>query len=114
MGPAPMVPSCGGRVRAFGAGPPMLLGALFPPRARTDWQVALGGAVVFKYLLCCAIGLALLGPLALEAPAQSSCGAFFSQCASRCKTRAPTDKNCVSDHCSPKLATCRKTGCWQE
>lgn len=43
-----------------------------------------------------------------------SCQSWFSNCASRCKTRAPTDKSCVSDHCSPKLATCRRTGCWQE
>lgn len=43
-----------------------------------------------------------------------SCQNWFSTCASRCKSRAPSDKNCVSDHCSPKLADCRKSGCWQE
>ena len=44
----------------------------------------------------------------------ASCQSWFSMCSARCKTRAPTDANCVSDHCSPKLATCRQTGCWQE
>ncbi len=43
-----------------------------------------------------------------------SCKATFDLCASRCRTRLPDDKNCTSDHCSPKLAECRSTGCWQE
>lgn len=46
--------------------------------------------------------------------AGGSCQSMFSTCAARCKQRAPQDKNCVSDHCSPKLAECRSTGCWQE
>lgn len=46
--------------------------------------------------------------------AQSSCSAYQSQCARRCKERVPDDKNCVSDHCTPKLNECRSTGCWQE
>ncbi len=48
------------------------------------------------------------------ASAQSSCSGFQSSCAKRCKQRLPDDKNCVSDHCTPKLAECRTTGCWQE
>jgi hypothetical protein len=43
-----------------------------------------------------------------------SCKGWFDTCAARCKTRNPTDKMCVADHCSPKLADCRKDGCWQE
>jgi hypothetical protein len=44
----------------------------------------------------------------------STCQSFQDMCAARCKTRAPTDANCVSDHCTPKLGQCRQTGCWQE
>lgn len=44
----------------------------------------------------------------------SSCQSWYNNCATRCRTRLPNDKNCVSDHCSPKLATCRQSGCWQE
>jgi hypothetical protein len=69
---------------------------------------------MMKYLTALAFALALFGTLTWEAGAQSSCQGMFSQCAARCKSRAPTDKSCVSDHCSPKLATCRQSGCWQE
>lgn len=48
------------------------------------------------------------------ASAQTSCSGFQSMCAKRCKQRAPDDRNCVSDHCTPKLQECRSTGCWQE
>jgi hypothetical protein len=43
-----------------------------------------------------------------------TCRSFQDTCAARCLARVPDDKNCVSDHCTPKLAECRKTGCWQE
>lgn len=46
--------------------------------------------------------------------AANSCRAMHATCAKRCKQRAPTDANCVSDHCDPKLSECRQTGCWQE
>lgn len=46
--------------------------------------------------------------------AAASCASFQSTCAARCRKDNPQDKNCVSDHCSPKLAQCRSTGCWQE
>lgn len=46
--------------------------------------------------------------------AQTSCKAMQAMCAARCKQRVPDDKNCVSDHCTPKLVECRSTGCWQE
>lgn len=49
-----------------------------------------------------------------KANAGQSCGRIQSVCAARCKVRAPTDLNCVSDHCTPKLEECLSTGCWQE
>jgi hypothetical protein len=49
-----------------------------------------------------------------QAGKAGSCKATFDVCAARCKTRLPDDKNCTSDHCSPKLIECRSTGCWQE
>ena len=64
--------------------------------------------------------IVMTGPQTFSSPiapieiAAGSCKGFQSSCAARCKTRAPTDANCVSDHCSPKLAQCRSTGCWQE
>ena len=63
--------------------------------------------------------IVVTGPLPFSDPAApfavaGSCSGFQATCAARCRTRAPTDKNCVSDHCSPKLAQCRNTGCWQE
>jgi hypothetical protein len=48
------------------------------------------------------------------AMAQTSCSGFQSTCAARCQQRLPGDKDCVPDHCTPKLQECRKTGCWQE
>ena len=61
------------------------------------------------------LAAALLGSLALGAAAQSSCQAFYSQCSSRCQnvTHEPPAK-CVRDHCGPKLASCRRSGCWTE
>ena len=44
----------------------------------------------------------------------ASCSNSFNTCVSRCKTKYASDKNCVSDHCSPKLATCKTSGCWQQ
>ena len=44
----------------------------------------------------------------------ASCSNSFNTCASRCKTKYASDKNCVSDHCTPKLNTCKSTGCWQQ
>ena len=51
---------------------------------------------------------------AFQVAAGGSCRGMFNTCAARCKQRLPNDKNCTSDHCSPKLAECRQTGCWQE
>ena len=56
------------------------------------------------------------GPLdgSFQVAQAGSCQSSFRTCAARCKERAPKDKSCASDHCSPKLAECRQTGCWQE
>jgi hypothetical protein len=66
------------------------------------------------------IMLSALAILALAVPhaaAQgSSCQAFFNQCAARCATNAKGEPQakCTADHCRPKLASCRQSGCWQE
>lgn len=44
----------------------------------------------------------------------ASCSNSMSTCVNRCKTKYASDKNCVSDHCTPKLNTCKTTGCWQQ
>lgn len=48
--------------------------------------------------------------------AASSCQSYFSQCRARCANNAKgeTQAKCTADHCSPKLASCRKSGCWTE
>lgn len=46
--------------------------------------------------------------------AAETCASFQNTCAARCKKDNPQDEDCVSDHCSPKLAQCRSTGCWEE
>lgn len=60
--------------------------------------------------------LALLGTLAVEAAAQSSCAGFFSQCSARCREPSRTEPaaKCITDHCTPKRNSCRATGCWTE
>lgn len=59
--------------------------------------------------------LSLLWLTGLEARA-SSCQAFFSQCSARCanNSQGHSKAKCTADHCSPKLSTCRQTGCWTE
>lgn len=67
-------------------------------------------------ILALVLALAVLGLAAMDAAAQSSCAGFFSQCRSRCaepSRREPVAK-CVADHCTPKLNSCRRTGCWTE
>lgn len=74
-----------------------------------------------KVVACCGCLLFLLGFLlgtaALDtAAAQSSCRGFFSQCSARCANnpKGESKAKCTADHCSPKLSTCRRTGCWTE
>ncbi len=53
--------------------------------------------------------------VSISQPAQgASCSSTLGTCAARCKKDNPTDKNCVSDHCSPKFETCKTSGCWQQ
>jgi hypothetical protein len=60
-----------------------------------------------KVIVSCAFALALLGTLAIEAAAQSSCSGWNATCLARCgKANCPT--------CVEKMASCRKTGCWTE
>jgi hypothetical protein len=68
-----------------------------------------------KGLFAAGAALAFIALLSIEAPAQTSCAAFFNQCKARCPqwSKDPVAK-CTADHCSPKLATCRSTGCWTE
>lgn len=63
-----------------------------------------------KILVSCSLALALLGMLALEAAAQSSCSGWRSACLSRCKASGNTS----CPYCSQQANECRKTGCWVE
>lgn len=70
----------------------------------------------------CFVGVVTLGGGAASAAndgsfqmaAAGSCKSHHSTCAQRCRKDNPTDANCVSDHCNPKLAACRQSGCWQD
>lgn len=53
-------------------------------------------------------------PQSPKSTAGKTCGSFQTLCAARCKKRAPTDAQCVADHCTPKLDECVSNGCWQE
>ena len=65
--------------------------------------------------LICAAVFGLVFTLTLFAPADAAtCSGSFNTCAARCKTKYATDKSCVSDHCTPKLASCKSSGCWQQ
>jgi hypothetical protein len=65
-------------------------------------------------LLGAAAGLLVM--LAAGADASTSCQSFFSQCSARCVNNAKGESKakCTADHCSPKLASCRQSGCWTE
>jgi hypothetical protein len=69
-----------------------------------------------KMVVSCGLTLAVIGTLAMEAAAQSSCAGLFSQCAARCRepSRKEPPAKCIADHCTPKRNSCRTTGCWTE
>lgn len=46
--------------------------------------------------------------------AAGSCSGTYATCVARCRRDNPQDRACPSDHCAPKLATCKTSGCWQE
>lgn len=56
-----------------------------------------------KIIVFCGLGLALLGALAIEAAAQSSCSAEKALCLSRGGGK----------RCDERMANCRRTGCWE-
>ena len=65
---------------------------------------------MMKMVVSCGLALVLLGTLAVEVAAQSSCSAWRSTCLSRCK-----DSGAAScPYCSQQMSECRQTGCWIE
>jgi hypothetical protein len=56
-----------------------------------------------KIAVSCGFALALLGALAIEAAAQSSCSAENKLCLSRGG----------GARCAERMARCRATGCWE-
>ncbi len=64
---------------------------------------------MLKIAAFCGFALALLGTLALEASAQSSCSGWYPICRQRCVAQGIS-----CGHCDDLLATCRSTGCWTE
>ena len=63
-----------------------------------------------KIIVSCGLTLAVLGTLALDAVAQSSCSGWNSTCRARCAERG--DPNCP--RCAQQMNNCKKTGCWTE
>ena len=63
-----------------------------------------------KVIVACGLGLALLGTLAIDAAAQTSCSGWRAKCLERCKQSGTA--NCP--YCSQQTSNCRKTGCWTE
>lgn len=68
-----------------------------------------------RRLLVVAAAIALTSVATAQAQS-SSCQAFFNQCSARCVNNAKgeTKAKCTADHCRPKLASCRQSGCWTE
>jgi hypothetical protein len=64
--------------------------------------------LMMKAIAACGLALALLGTLAIEVAAQTSCSGWRSACQSRCKQSGAT--SCA--YCSQQMSECRKTGCW--
>lgn len=60
---------------------------------------------MLKFIIASGFVAALLGTLALEAAAQSSCSGWNAVCRERCgKANCP--------RCVEQMSNCRKTGCW--
>lgn len=73
----------------------------------------------FVLILCSGAGAWAAEPRSdgsFQVAAGGSCQSFYSQCAARCANnkKGESQAKCASDHCAPKLAACRKSGCWQE
>ena len=84
-----------------------------PPIEANKNQSISGRRIVTKLMSAAALAFMLALTLVMPADA-ATCSGSFNTCVSRCKTKYAADKSCVSDHCSPKLATCKSTGCWQQ
>jgi hypothetical protein len=62
-----------------------------------------------KTIVSYGLALGLLGALALEVSAQTSCSGWYPICKQRCVAQ-----NISCGHCDDLLATCKSTGCWRE
>ena len=65
-------------------------------------------------LIAATVLIAGLAIATFQSADAASCSGSLNICAARCKKDNPADKNCVSDHCTPKFQTCKTTGCWQQ
>jgi hypothetical protein len=65
---------------------------------------------MLRIAVSCGFALALLGTLAIEGAAQSSCSAENSLCLSRGR---PDDQDGQRARCAERMAKCRRTGCWE-
>lgn len=61
-----------------------------------------------KIITSCALALMLVGGLAFEAGAQSSCSGWHATCQSRCKSSGDCS------YCANQMASCKSSGCWKE
>jgi hypothetical protein len=63
-----------------------------------------------KIIASCGFALALLGTLAMEAGAQTSCSGWNATCLARCKQGGYAS----CPRCAEQMSSCRKSGCWTE
>jgi hypothetical protein len=89
--------------------------AAMVPMGRLTFGAVLG-AVIFASGMAVPLvaGADVLPPGSFKIAQGGSCQSWFRTCTVRCKERAPLDKNCVADRCTPKLLECRQSGCWSE
>lgn len=65
--------------------------------------------MLLRIIVSFGFALALVGTLAIESTAQSSCSGWYAICRQRC-----VGMKIGCGHCDELMATCRKTGCWTE
>lgn len=64
---------------------------------------------MIRAMASCGFALVLLGGLAMDAAAQTSCSGWNERCVKRCKeSGAPRCNYCISE-----MGNCRKSGCWR-
>ena len=71
-------------------------------------------AICIVYAALAAVPKSGIASGATLVAAAGSCTGIYNTCVARCRKDVPDDKACPSDHCMPKLATCKTSGCWQE